>query len=130
MEAKTAATTALIPSRGWSEDLGPARSARHDSVLVKILHTADWHVGKTLRGRSRADEHRGVLDEIVAITRDEAVDLVLVAGDQFDRAVPSPESEQIVYDALLRLARTGAHVVVIAGNHDNPRRLAAVKPLL
>ena len=97
---------------------------------MKILHTADWHVGKMLRGRSRADEHRAVLDEIVAIARDEAVDLVLVAGDQFDRAVPSPESEQIVYDALLRLARTGAHVVVIAGNHDNPRRLAAVKPLL
>lgn len=97
---------------------------------MKILHTADWHVGKTLRGRSRADEHRAVLDEIVAIARDEAVDLVLVAGDQFDRAVPSPESEEIVYDTLLRLARTGAHVVVIAGNHDNPRRLAAVKPLL
>ena len=97
---------------------------------MRILHTADWHVGKTLRGRSRADEHRAVLDEIVAIAGDEAVDLVLVAGDQFDRAVPSPESEEIVYDALLRLARTDAHVVVIAGNHDNPRRLAAVKPLL
>jgi len=129
MEAKTA-TTALIPSRGWSEDLDPARSAPHDSVLVKILHTADWHVGKTLRGRSRADEHRAVLDEIVGTAEREAVDIVLVAGDQFDRAVPSPESEEIVYDALLRLARTGAHVVVIAGNHDNPRRLAAVKPLL
>ena len=97
---------------------------------MKILHTADWHVGRTLRGRNRADEHRAVLDEIVAITRDAAVDLVLVAGDQFDRAVPTPESEEIVYDALLRLARTGAQVVVIAGNHDNPRRLTAVRPLL
>ena len=97
---------------------------------MKILHTADWHVGKTLRGRSRADEHRAVLDEIVGIAESEAVDLVLVAGDQFDRAVPSPESEEIVYDALLRLARTGAHVVVIAGNHDNPRRLSAVRSLL
>jgi exonuclease SbcD len=97
---------------------------------MKVLHTADWHVGKTLRGRSRADEHRAVLDEIVGIAREEAVDLVLVAGDQFDRAVPSPESEEIVYDALLRLAGTGAHVVVIAGNHDSPRRLAAVRPLL
>ena len=97
---------------------------------MKILHTADWHVGKTLRGRSRADEHRAVLDEIVGIAGREAVDLVLVAGDQFDGAVPSPESEEIVYDALLRLARTGAHVVVIAGNHDNPRRLSALGPLL
>lgn len=97
---------------------------------MKILHTADWHVGKTLRGRSRADEHRAVLDEIVGIAERESVDLVLVAGDQFDSAVPSPQSEQIVYDALLGLARTGAHVVVIAGNHDNPRRLQAVDPLL
>ena len=97
---------------------------------MKILHTADWHVGRTLRGRNRAGEHRAVLDEIVAIARDAAVDLVLVAGDQFDRAVPTPESEEIVYDALLRLARTGAQVVVIAGNHDNPRRLTAVRPLL
>ncbi len=97
---------------------------------MKILHTADWHVGKTLRGHSRADEHRAALDEIVRIAEDQTVDLVLVAGDQFDRAVPTPESEQIVYDALLRLARTGAQVVVIAGNHDNPRRLKAVRPLL
>ncbi len=97
---------------------------------MKILHTADWHVGKTLRGRSRADEHRAVLDEIVGIAERESVELVLVAGDQFDSAVPSPESEQIVYDALRRLAGTGAHVVVIAGNHDNPRRLQAVDPLL
>ena len=97
---------------------------------MKILHTADWHVGRTLRGHSRADEHRAVLDEIVRIADEQAVDLVLVAGDQFDRAVPTPESEQIVYDALLRLARTGAQVVVIAGNHDNPRRLTAIRPLL
>ena len=97
---------------------------------MKILHTADWHVGKTLRGRSRADEHRAVLHEIVGIAERESVDLVLVAGDQFDSAVPSPESEQIVYDALRRLAGTGAHVVVIAGNHDNPRRLQALAPLL
>lgn len=97
---------------------------------MKVLHTADWHVGKTLRGRSRADEHRAVLDEIVGIARDEAVDLVLVAGDQFDRAVPNPESEEIVYDGLLRLAGTGAQVVVIAGNHDSPGRLDAVSPLL
>ena len=55
---------------------------------------------------------------------------MLVAGDQFDRAVPNPESEKIVYDALLRLGGTGAHVVVIAGNHDHPRRLEALHPLL
>ena len=96
---------------------------------LKILHTADWHVGKMLRGRSRAEEHRAVLSEIVAVAEREAIDLVLVAGDQFDRAVPTPESERIVYDALLQLARI-AHVVVIAGNHDNPKRLDALRELL
>lgn len=96
---------------------------------MRFLHTADWHVGKTLRGRSRADEHRAVLREIAEIADERAVDAVLVAGDLFDTAAPSPESEKIVYDALLRLA-AGREVVVIAGNHDNPRRLQAVAPLL
>ena len=123
----------MQPGRGDGPLRCPSRpsfEATRDATIMKILHTADWHVGRMLRGRSRADEHEAVLDEIVGIARDEAVDLVLVAGDQFDRAVPSPESERIVYDALLRLARTGAQVVVIAGNHDSSHRLAAVGPLL
>lgn len=97
---------------------------------MKLLHTSDWHVGKALRGRSRADEHRAVLAEITAIARHEAVDAVLVGGDLFDTATPSAEAEDIVYRALLDLAATGAEVVVIGGNHDNARRLEAVAPLL
>lgn len=79
---------------------------------------------------SRADEHRAVLNEIVQIARDEAVDIVLVAGDLFDHHSPSAASEQIVYQALLDLAATGAHVVAVAGNHDHPDRLHAVAPIL
>ncbi len=98
---------------------------------MKVLHTSDWHVGKTIRGRSRADEHAAVLAEIVGIADAEAVDLVLVAGDLFDSAAPPPDAEQIVYRTLLELARGGERpVVVIAGNHDNARRFAAVAPLL
>ncbi len=97
---------------------------------MKLLHTSDWHVGRTIRGRSRAQEHRDVLSEIATIAHAEEPDLILVAGDQFDTAQPSPESEQIVYQALLDLAATGAQVVVIAGNHDNPRRWGAIRPLL
>lgn len=97
---------------------------------VKIIHTSDWHVGRLLRGRSRAGEHRAVLAEIVGIAEAERADVVLVCGDLFDTATPSPESERIVYGALLALAATGATVVVIAGNHDNARRLQAVEPLL
>lgn len=97
---------------------------------MKVLHTSDWHVGRTIRGRSRADEHRAVLAEIAGVAAAEAVDLVLVVGDLFDSAAPTPESEDVVYRALLDLAATGAAVVVVAGNHDNPNRLQAVAPLL
>jgi exonuclease SbcD len=97
---------------------------------MKFLHTGDWHVGRLIRGRSRADEHRAVLAEIAGIAATEQVDAVLVVGDLFDSAAPSPESEAIVYDALLALADTGATVLVLAGNHDSDRRLQAVSPLL
>jgi len=97
---------------------------------MKLLHTSDWHVGKAIRGASRADEHRDVLAEIAAVAERESVDVVVVAGDLFDTSTPSPESEEIVYRALLALARTGTAVAVIAGNHDNARRLRAVAPLL
>ena len=97
---------------------------------MKLLHTSDWHVGKTIRGASRADEHTAVLTEIAQVAAREEVDLVIVAGDLFDSAAPSAEAERIVYRALLDLADTGADVAVIAGNHDNPRRLRAVAPLL
>lgn len=96
---------------------------------MKILHTADWHVGRSIRGRSRHAEQAAVLDEIVGIARTEGVDLVLVGGDQFDTSSPGPVSEQLVYRALLELAEV-APVVMVAGNHDHPRRLEAVAPLL
>lgn len=83
-----------------------------------------------MRGRSRADEHRAVLEEIVAIAAEHNADLILVTGDQFHAGAPSPESEEIVYEALMKLASTGAHVHVVAGNHDSPKRLRAVAPLL
>lgn len=97
---------------------------------MRLLHTADWHVGKAIRGRSRAEEHRAVLDEIVSIARARSVDVALVAGDLYDGATPSAEADDIVYRALLDLAGAVQHVVVVAGNHDNPNRLAAVRPLL
>ncbi len=96
---------------------------------MRLLHTSDWHVGKRIRGHSRADEHREVLAEMVAVADRESVDLIVVAGDLYETAAPTPESERIVNDALLRLAEV-APVLAVAGNHDNPRRLAAVEPLL
>src|SRR5581483_8487112 len=109
----------------------PSRQpARRAAALMRFLHTADWHVGRTIRGRSRADEHVAVLAELAGIARAHEVDAVLVCGDVFNTAAPTPEAEQIVYRALLDLASTGARVVVLAGNHDSDRRLQAVQPLL
>lgn len=98
--------------------------------MAKVLHTSDWHVGKAIRGHSRAGEHRAVLAEIAEVAGTQQVDLVVVAGDLFDTAAPSPEAEAIVYQALLDLADTGATVAVISGNHDSAQRLRAVAPLL
>jgi exonuclease SbcD len=97
---------------------------------MRFLHTGDWHVGKTIRGRSRAEEHRLVLAEIADIARERKVDVILIAGDLFDGGSPGPESEEIVYRALLDLSRASEWVVAICGNHDNPRRLEAVEPLM
>jgi exonuclease SbcD len=97
---------------------------------MKIVHTSDWHVGRTLRGRSRAAEHEAVLAEVAELVEIENADLVLVTGDVFDSAAPTAEAERIAYRGLLDLASTGATVVVLAGNHDNERRLQAVEPLL
>jgi exonuclease SbcD len=96
---------------------------------MRLLHTSDWHVGKAIRGRSRAGEHQAVLAEIVGIAERESVELVIVAGDLFDTATPTAEAERIVYRALLDLAAGGRPVVVVAGNHDSAQRLAAVAPL-
>ncbi len=70
---------------------------------MKFLHTADWHVGKTLKGRDRLDEQRAVLAEIASIAESREVDAVLVAGDLYDLSVPSADAQQLVVQTLLRL---------------------------
>lgn len=87
---------------------------------MKFLHTSDWHVGKVLKGHDRLAEHRSVLNEIVDLATNEQVDLVLVAGDLFESALPVPDAQKLVWETLVALRSTGAEVVVIAGNHDNP----------
>ena len=97
---------------------------------MKILHTSDWHVGKTLARRSRLDEAREVLTEIVDIAEREAVDAVLVCGDVFDHIAPSAAAEKIVYDTLVEMERREIPVLLVPGNHDHARRWRALEPLL
>jgi exonuclease SbcD len=95
---------------------------------MRLLHTSDWHVGKTLKGRSRLDEQEQVLREIVGIAREHEVDAVLVAGDLYDSAAPSAQAQQLVVRTLMGLARD-AEVIAIAGNHDHPAMVDAYRPL-
>jgi DNA repair protein SbcD/Mre11 len=97
---------------------------------MKFLHTADWHVGKTLKGRDRLEEQRAVLAEIAGIAEANEVDAVLVAGDVYDLSAPSAPAQQLVVQALLRIRRAGAEVIVIAGNHDHGPTFEAYRPLM
>ncbi|ULL17659.1 exonuclease SbcCD subunit D [Paenibacillus sp. H1-7] len=97
---------------------------------MRILHTADWHFGRTLEGRSRMAEQEAFVEELVRMVNDQHIDLVLLAGDVYDSVNPPAAAEQLFYDALARLADNGKRpVAVIAGNHDHPDRLAAAAPL-
>ncbi|HYE81369.1 MAG TPA: exonuclease SbcCD subunit D [Clostridia bacterium] len=97
---------------------------------MRILHTSDWHLGKTLENINRIEEQRQFIDELCGIAESEAVDLVLVAGDIFDTYNPSSAAEELFYDAVDRLNARGTRaIVVVAGNHDSPDRLCAASPL-
>lgn len=97
---------------------------------MRLLHTADWHIGKGLRGRSRMDEHIAAIDEVFDIVKSEKIDCFLHAGDIFDSLAPPAEAEQAVYRFFARLAEIKVPAVIVGGNHDHPKRLEALRPLL
>ena len=97
---------------------------------MKILHTADWHAGRTLKGQDRTSEIRETLQEIAELAVQENVDLILVAGDVYDKKNPGADAEAAVYEFFLATGEASIPSVVIAGNHDAPSRLDAVSGLL
>ncbi|WP_055551407.1 exonuclease SbcCD subunit D [Streptomyces sp. NBRC 110028] len=90
---------------------------------MRILHTSDWHLGRSFHRVSLLAAQREFLDRLVATVREREVDAVLVAGDVYDRAVPPLAAVELFDDALHRLAGLGVPTVMISGNHDSPRRL-------
>ena len=101
------------------------------SKKLTILHTSDWHIGRTLYGRKRYDEFEQFLDWLSETIDQNQVDALLVAGDVFDNTAPNNRSQQLYYRFLCRVAASSCrHVVVIAGNHDSPSFLNAPKDLL
>ena len=97
---------------------------------MKILHTADWHLGKRLDRFSRLEEQILVMNEIVEIANEQHVNLVLIAGDLFDNFNPGVEATELFYKTLKRLSLNGKRpVVAISGNHDSPNLIDAPDPL-
>ena len=97
---------------------------------MRILHTADWHLGKNLEGVSRLDEQEKFLDDFVDIVKENNIDLVIVAGDIYDNSNPPARAEKLFYKTLKRISNdNNTATLVISGNHDNPDRLVAATPL-
>lgn len=97
---------------------------------MKILHTADWHLGKKLDHFSRIEEQKLVMQDIVDIADSQNVDIVIVAGDLFDTINPSTDAVELFYKTLKQLSKNGNRpVLAIAGNHDSPSLIDAPDPL-
>lgn len=97
---------------------------------MRVLYTADWHLGKTLRGVSLHEDQADVLDQVFRTVVDEAVELLLIAGDVYDKASPSEAAMKLYSDFLERVHEEAeAAIVVIAGNHDSGQRLGTASKL-
>src|SRR6478735_8624256 len=97
---------------------------------MRLLHTSDWHLGRSFHGVGMLDAQRAFIDQLVAFVRDESVDVVLIAGDVYDRALPGVDVVGLLDDALVRLTGAGAQVVLTSGNHDSAIRLGFASRLL
>ena len=101
-------------------------------MALKIIHTADWHLGQSFFGYDRQPEHTAFLKWLAETVADRQIDVLLIAGDVFDVANPSASAQRQFYHFLkeINLANPGLQVVVVAGNHDSAARLEAPNPLL
>ena len=98
---------------------------------MRVLHTSDWHLGRSLYGRSRYDEFKKFLDWLIETVVKERIDTLLVAGDIFDTTTPGSRAQHLYYSFLFGLSKTSCnHVVITSGNHDSPSFLSAPKQLL
>lgn len=98
---------------------------------MRVLHTSDWHIGRTLYGRKRYEEFEAFLTWLAETIQQNAIDALLVAGDVFDTSAPSNRAQELYYRFLCRVAASSCrHIVVVAGNHDSPSFLNAPKELL
>ena len=100
-------------------------------MTLRILHTADWHLGQTLQGFPRDSEHEAALGELVQIARQKKIDALILAGDIFDRETPPARAETLFYATMMQLRADNPQltIVLVAGNHDSAGRVEAPRPL-
>ena len=91
---------------------------------MKLIHLSDLHLGKRVDEYNLLDDQHYILDEILKIIDNEKPDGVIIAGDVYDKAMPSAEAVQLFDDFLVSLTKRGLQVFVISGNHDSPERIA------
>jgi len=94
--------------------------------IVRLLHTADWHIGRTLDGNNLHGEQRVVLDQIIEMANERKPDVIVIAGDLFDLPSPSADSQKICHDYIIKLGAI-APVLIIPGNHDSRNRFKAIE---
>jgi DNA repair protein SbcD/Mre11 len=116
--------------RELSTGISAERTSAGGSTAVRLLHTSDWHLGRSFHRVSLLDAQRHFLDHLLATVEEERVDAVLVAGDVYDRAVPPLAAVELFDTALHRLAQLGVPTVMISGNHDSARRLGVGSGLM
>lgn len=97
---------------------------------MRLLHTSDWHLGRSFHGVGMLDAQRSFVDQLVSAVTGNGVDVVLIAGDVYDRALPGVDVVGLLDDALVRLTAAGATVVLTSGNHDSAIRLGFASRLL
>ncbi|HET8603851.1 MAG TPA: exonuclease SbcCD subunit D [Marmoricola sp.] len=97
---------------------------------MRILHTSDWHLGRSFHGQGMLAHQAGFVDHLLEVVESEAVDLVVVSGDVYDRALPPVDAVALAEEALVRLAASRARVVLTSGNHDSHQRLGFASRLI
>ncbi|GAA3688062.1 exonuclease SbcCD subunit D [Gordonia hankookensis] len=92
---------------------------------MRIIHTSDWHLGRTFHGVELLDDQMAALSHLAAVVAEESADVVVVAGDVYDRSVPSADAVRVYDRGLAEIAAAGAQIVITSGNHDSPTRLGS-----
>ncbi|WP_284987056.1 exonuclease SbcCD subunit D [Arthrobacter sp. fls2-241-R2A-172] len=97
---------------------------------MRLLHTSDWHLGRSFHGVGMLEAQRNFVDQLVSFVEARSVDVVLIAGDVYDRALPGLDVVKLLDEALVRITQAGANVVLTSGNHDSAIRLGFASRLL